>query len=236
MEVDDILAELILGENVETIGVAAFSHCTGLEHVISLNPEAPNVADLNGNGSKASDMTLHISASAKDAYAETWAPHFNDVVYHELRFNEDTPELVEFDLRFKDTYAVSYTTTVAYEADGTPVYGARDEEHGERSYLTWATTDENVATVVDGVITPVWNGDCVITATSIFGDVQQVNVKVFGGVHQTTTGIETIETASDSTDYRAYTPAGVEVLARPLEPGMYILVFGDGSVKKVVKK
>lgn len=165
-EQDDNLQELILGSGVQSIGVDAFETCQNLKNVISTATTAPEIAFTSNEG-LLDQMTLHIAAASKDSYDATWTSHFGKVVYHNLKFSE-----TEAALEMGSTYQVPFTTS-------------DDAQYNPYANITWRSSDPTVA-VVDGsgLITPRHNGTCTITATTIFGDSQQLALTVSGEQEQ----------------------------------------------------
>ena len=242
-EIEDYLEELVLGESVKTIGVDAFETCKNLVDVISLNPEAPTLMVTATEEEAAFEKTtLHISASALASYQDkskvvantagvastAWTDHFAKVICHELKF-----VTAKASVDVNDGESAKFTVPHTCIASVVPLTRAAADDseslYAKYSYLEWKSDNEDVATVdADGVVTPVKMGSCNITATSIFGDTQTLALTVEDRV---TTGIDNVTAGSDSS-YRAYSLEGVEVTARPLPHGIYVVVASDGTASK----
>lgn len=217
-EIHDVITELVLGVNVKYVGTAAFQYCEELLDVICLSPNAPDVLDLEGNRTFPAQMTLHISNNSVDSYMDSWIPAFSTVVAHKLDVHDNDVTLDVSDDAFQVTYSWSNSVKSV-------------RQYVRDSFLTWVSDNEDVATVdANGVISPVAEGECVVTATSIFGEEKTISVTVTDENGEAITGVDMV--TSDSANFRAYTLSGVEVTQRPLAPGFYVIVNPDGTATK----
>ena len=117
------------------------------------------------NGMKYSDLVSGDTIISVDVYAQ-WAP----VAPTTIPATDITPGKDTLNLNVGDTYPLTYTLEPTNSTDA----------------VTWASSDESVATVAsDGTVTAIGSGIATITATTTSGEYAEVTVNVTDTVSQT---------------------------------------------------
>ena len=210
------LTSVTIPNSVTVIGYSAFMNCSSLKTIfaLSLTPPACISATFVGVPETA---VVYIPKGSLKAYfvADGWS-HFTD--FREMGALDIA--LSESTISIEEGETATLTVTVT-----------KDDEVTVESE-TWSTSNPEVATVTDGVITAVGEGAATITCTVIDGyglpHTESCEVTV-----TEQSGIEDIEAGDSDAPAEYYTLNGIRV-ANP-ENGLYIKRQG-GKVTKVLVK
>lgn len=156
------LTSVTIGNSVTTVGDYAFWGCTGLNNVYCyikrplLVSTGTSIFDDSEDESILSHCRLHVPAGTLAAYqASSWRNYFITIVEMDPILAASI-ELGQASAEMTEGETLQLTATVLPE-------DATDKS------VTWSTSDENVATVDDGLVTAVAPGTATITATTADG-------------------------------------------------------------------
>ena len=212
------LASVTIPNSVTEIGYAAFGDCTSLTTIYAL-PATPPSCDKYSFQNVPETTVVYIPKGSFKEYfvAEGWI-HFTD--FREMGALDIT--LSESTISIEEGKTATITATVTKDDD------VKIESE------TWSTTNPEVATVDNGVVTAVGEGTATISYTVVddYGcphtESCEVTVTEMSGI----SGIE-----ADDSDAPAeyYNLNGVRVNADNLTPGIYIKRQGSKATKVLVK-
>ncbi len=211
------LKTLTLGSGVESVGMMSFMSCKSLTDMYVLSTTPPTLGGYNFNMTTTSQMTLHVPADALEAYkGSDWAKNFAQVVAMENGGGDVEVTGITLDR----------TSYIGIPGETFTLNATVEPEDATDKTVEWSTSDESVATVADGLVTLVADGNATITAKC-----GEFTVTCSVIVDSTNVGIEAIE-AGDDVKARYFNLQGIEVI-NPAEGQMVIERKGD-KVHKMV--
>ena len=214
-----LLPLVILPSSVANIGENAFWNCESLATIVSLSAVPPTIA-RNAFYRVPTDVIVYVPAGTLELYpgADGWT-EFHD--FRELGTINMTISASQLNLKVEETYTLTVNVDKAY--DVTIVSE------------TWTTSNPEVATINDGEVTAVGEGNATITYTLVdnTGCPHVVSCDVFVGGYA---GIENAAAEDDiimKVEY--YTLNGVRIDSKNITRGIYIRKQGNRTTKILVK-
>lgn len=218
------LASVVIPEGVEYLLNNLFSGCTNLSKIVDLNPTPQGIGD-NVFKEVPDNAVIYIPKGSFVAYmtADGWTK-FND--FREMGAFDVSLSVSSLELPAGD----SATITATIEKDSDVTIGSEE----------WSSSDPSVATVEDGKVTAVAEGNAVISYTVYDGygvpHTESCNVTV-----NAVTAVDAIF-GDDSTSVDIFTMSGVVVAVNipltdleVLPAGLYIVRQGAKTRKIAVK-
>ena len=147
------LTAIVLPKNVRIIHNGAFSNCAKLLDVYCHAETVPSMPNDTFDGSYPEYATLHVPASALNAYKTTapWSS-FGNIVELEVSIAEITLDQTLVILTEGEELTLTVTTT---------------PNNADRNLISWSSSNASVATVDNnGKVTAVAPGTAIITATA----------------------------------------------------------------------
>ena len=213
------LTSIIIPSGVENIGVGAFINCTNLTKLWLLPTTPPILYSNNAFGGVPQDSKVYIPAGTLDDYSEaTGWNYFSDFI----EFGRVNIILSETELNLK----IEEKATVSAEIE-------KDDDISIES-KSWESTNSEIASVDDGVVTAHLPGVATISFTAIDGlgipHTSNFIVRISAN-----TGIESVAEYDFNSPVEYYKLNGIRIEAGELQPGLYIKRQG-GKVSKVMIK
>lgn len=212
------LPYVIIPPAVTKIGGNAFWNCESLATIVSL-PTVPPAIESNTFYRLPENTIVYVPAGTLDVYpaADNWT-EFHD--FRELGTIEMTISASELNMNVDDTTTLTVTVEKAYDVT------IISEE--------WSTSNPDVATVNEGVVTGTGEGTATISYTLIDGTgcphVISCDVFVEGYA-----GIEDVAADDYDTPAEYYDLNGKRISSDSLERGIYIKIQGKKATKILVK-
>lgn len=214
------VTDIILGNNVQQIGdesASAFPSSSSFSRLYIYNPVPPTLLPNQISEARRAQIMLIVPPSKVEAYQTAW-PGFS-LYYPDTDYDEGETGIPAESVTLSDEELNLYTgetatlTFTVNPADTTDI-------------PSWTSSDEEVATVADGVVTAVALGNATITLT--VGNVSatcEVNVSLQSGISEMTT---------DNAAPRYFNMQGIEI-ANPEKGQMVIVRSGNKAVKTIMK-
>ena len=197
------------------------------QHCYKILVYAPNNENLNATTGTALTFTL---SGANDFTGGTYQ------INHQCIITADgvacSPDNVSYDISFAKTPVSSITlapTSIDIVAgNDTTLLVTILPETATVKTLNWMTSDENVATVQDGVVRAIAGGSAIITAQTTDGSNKNATTRIY--VYDDATGINSPLLTSPEEDGHIYTLSGTRI-DRITKTGIYII----NGKKRLVK-
>ncbi|MCL1933374.1 MAG: leucine-rich repeat protein [Candidatus Azobacteroides sp.] len=150
------LTSVSIPNSVTSIGNAVFQNCTGLKDITVAWATPLYVDNYTFSGTNTSAATLHVPAGTKALYqaANVWKD-FGTII------DDGAPVTIAVTGISLNKQSLSLEIDSAEQLTATVL-----PENATNKNYTWRTSDSNVATVVNGLVTAVSEGNATITVTT----------------------------------------------------------------------
>ena len=147
------LTAIVLPKNLKNIYTKAFANCSELLDVYCYAKKAPSTSTDAFDGSYPKYITLHVPASALNAYKSTWPwSSFGKFETFEITVENIT---------------LNQSTAILTEGESTTLTATVNPEDADDTSVTWNSSNPSVATVDNtGKVTAIAPGTTTITATA----------------------------------------------------------------------
>ncbi|MCQ2094788.1 MAG: leucine-rich repeat protein, partial [Bacteroidaceae bacterium] len=146
------LTSITIPNSVTSIGSGAFSYCSGLTSIyvywnqpLSINSSVYSRVDL-------SKVTLHVPSGTKSKYqsADVW---------------KEFGTIKEFDIPIT-SISLDKTSASIHPDESITLFATISPENATNTTISWKSSDTNIATVSNGIVTGINVGKATITATT----------------------------------------------------------------------
>lgn len=213
------LTSIIIPSSVENIGVSAFINCTNLTKLWLLPTTPPILYSNSAFRGVPQDCKIHIPAGTLDDYsAATGWNYFSDFI------------------EFGKVNIILSETEINLRTDEKATITAEIEKDDNVSIVSqsWESTNSEIASIDNGVVTAHLPGVVTISFTAIDGlgipHTSNCIVKISDN-----TGIENVAEPDSYSPVEYYKINGMRVEAENLQPGLYIKRQGRKVSKVMVK-
>ena len=212
------IATLTIGKNVEGIDNYAFAICKGLKNIYSLAKTPPECRNYVFMNAPTYTAMVYVPSGSKDLYtsANGWHDFMNytEMGMIDISLNEVSVELYPYQ-------TVTLTATID-----------KDEEVTIESE-SWATSDANIVSVDNGVVSAHSAGSATISYILIDGYGLAHTAKCAVEVLPAS-GLEEVGIGSDDAACRFFNLNGIPVDVKNLTPGIYIKLCNGKATKVTV--